>query len=74
MSIEYCHKHDKRYDTDFDTECNKCSQSNEIYKGYEISSKPNYWGYYEATEWNNCDAFMVTGKTIDEVKNIIDEL
>ena len=44
-----------------------------IYKGFEIREKPNEWGFYEATSVENCDVYMLFGKTLDELKNTIDE-
>ena len=46
----------------------------EIYKGYEISLQLNDWGYFEATSINDCDADIVTSKTIEALKIEIDEL
>jgi hypothetical protein len=42
----------------------------EIYKGYQISK--NEFGYFEAYNTNDCDQPMVNGKTIQEVKGMID--
>ena len=42
-----------------------------IYKGWEIE-KENF-GYYEATNLQDCDAPMKFSKSIDELKIEIDE-
>jgi len=46
----------------------------QIYKGYEISTKPNEWGYFEAISTKDCDAPTITAKTIRQLKVEIDDL
>ena len=43
----------------------------EIYKNWQIE-KGDY-GYFEATNLNDCDAFMKHAKSIEEIKIEIDE-
>ena len=43
----------------------------EIYKNWKIE-KADY-GYYEATNLNDCDAFMKYAKSVEELKTEIDE-
>lgn len=45
-----------------------------VYKNYEISEKPNDFGYYEGVNITDCDAQVLTAKSIDEVKIEVDEL
>ena len=45
-----------------------------IYKNYEITTNKNAWGYFEAINLKDCDAFYIYGKTIEEIKIEIDEL
>ncbi len=42
-----------------------------IYKNYEIEK--NEWGYYEATNTLDCDAFMIHNKSLEGLKIEIDE-
>ncbi len=42
------------------------------YRNWKIE-KADY-GYYEATNLKDCDAFMLHSKSVDELKNEIDEL
>ena len=44
----------------------------EIYKNYVIQLQTNCWGYFEAVSAINCDAFMIVGKTIEDIKEQID--
>ena len=44
----------------------------EIYKNWQLE-KADY-GYYQATNLNDCDAFMKQAKSIIELKIDIDEL
>lgn len=44
----------------------------EIYKGYEIDHQLNDWGFYEADNVNDCDADVLTSKTIEALKIEID--
>ena len=44
----------------------------EIYKGWKIE-KADY-GYYEATNLNDCDAYMKFSKDIEEIKSEIKEV
>ena len=44
------------------------------YKGWQITLTPNDWGYYEAFSLTDCDASMIFEKTIQDVKDEIDEL
>jgi len=41
---------------------------------YELTTTPNEWGYYEATNLIDCDAFMLHDKTLEGLKIQIDEL
>lgn len=43
-----------------------------IYKGYEITDGD--YSHFEAVSINDCDAYMIVCKTIEEVKTEIDEL
>tara|TARA_R110000824_G_C15145990_1_gene670493 strand:+ start:1246 stop:1410 length:165 start_codon:yes stop_codon:yes gene_type:complete len=43
----------------------------EIYKGWEIE-KADY-GYYEATNLNDCDAFQIFDRSVKALKLEIDE-
>lgn len=45
----------------------------EIYKDYGICTQANEWGYYEATNLNDCDAYMKYAKSIEELKTEIDD-
>lgn len=45
----------------------------EIYKGYEIDHQDNGYGYFEAININDCDAQMEFGKTIEQLKDSIDQ-
>ena len=45
----------------------------EIYKNWEIRKSDYAVGYYEATNLNDCDAFMKYGKSVEEIKTEIDE-
>lgn len=45
----------------------------EIYKGWEIRKSDYAVGYYEAINLNDCDAFIITGRSIEEIKTEIDE-
>ena len=44
------------------------------YKEYEIDTKGNCYGYFEATSLNDCDAPIIFADTIEKVKVEIDEL
>lgn len=44
------------------------------YKNYEITDFPNEHGYYEATNLNDCDAYMIHDRTIEGIRTQIDEL
>jgi len=46
----------------------------EIYKDYEICTKKNYWGYFEAVHINDCDAPIIVAREIEQLKIEIDEL
>jgi hypothetical protein len=46
----------------------------EKYKGYNIDTVANEWGYYEAYSIDDCDAFMEFANSIEELKINIDEL
>ena len=43
----------------------------EIYKNWQIEKGDH--GYFEATNLNDCDAFMKHAKSIEEIKTEIDE-
>lgn len=43
----------------------------EIYKNWQIEK--NDFGYFEATNLNDCDAFIKYSKNIDNLKTDIDE-
>jgi len=45
----------------------------EIYKNWEIRKSDYAVGYYEATNLNDCDAYMIHGESIEEIKTEIDE-
>ena len=45
----------------------------EIYKNWEIRKSDYAVGYYEATNLNDCDAYMINGESIEEIKTEIDE-
>ena len=44
----------------------------EIYKNWHIRRSDYASGYYEATNLNDCDAFMKFAKSIEEIKEDID--
>lgn len=44
----------------------------EIYKNWQIRKSDYASGYYEATNLNDCDAFMKHAKSIEEIKVEID--
>ena len=44
-----------------------------IYKNWQIEKSNYAVGYYEATNLNDCDAYMKHAKSIEEIKNEIDE-
>jgi len=44
----------------------------EIYKNWQIRKSDYAPGYYEATNLNDCDAFMKHAKSIEEIKVEID--
>lgn len=46
----------------------------EIYKNWKIEKSDYATDYYEATNLNDCDAFMKYGRSIEEIKIEIDEL
>ena len=43
----------------------------EIYKNWQIEKGD--FGYFEATNLNDCDAYMKHAKSIEEIKTEIDE-
>ncbi len=43
----------------------------EIYKNWQIEK--NDFGYFEATNLNDCDAFIKYSKNVDNLKTDIDE-
>jgi len=45
----------------------------EIYKNWQIRKSDYASGYYEATNLNDCDDFMIHAKSIAEIKAEIDE-
>ena len=45
----------------------------EIYKNWQIRKSDYAVDYYEATNLNDCDAFMKHAKSIEELKTEIDE-
>jgi len=45
-----------------------------IYGNWKIETKPNEWGYFEAINIKDCDAFIIRGKTLDIVRTEIDEV
>lgn len=45
----------------------------EVYKNWQIRKSDYAVGYYEATNLNDCDAFMKHAKSIEEIKTEIDE-
>lgn len=45
-----------------------------VYKNYEYSLQVNDWGYYEAVSILDCDAQIITSRTIEGLKTEIDEL
>jgi len=45
----------------------------EIYKDWQIRKSIFAPGYYEATNLNDCDAFMIHAKSLEEIKIEIDE-
>lgn len=45
----------------------------EIYKNWQIRKSDYAVGYYEATNLNDCDAFMKHAKSIEAIKVEIDE-
>jgi hypothetical protein len=47
-------------------------RTNEIYKGYKIEYF--YFGYFSAENLNDCDAEILTAKSIEELKIQINEL
>jgi hypothetical protein len=49
------------------------NKTNRIYKGYEIDTQDNGYGYFEATSINDCDASIIFANTIEKVKVEIDE-
>lgn len=44
-----------------------------IYKGWKIEDA-DWQGYYEGTNLSDCDANMIFGKSVEEVKGKIDDL
>jgi hypothetical protein len=40
----------------------------EIYKNWEIRRSDYAVGYYEATNLNDCDAYMIHAKSIEQIK------
>ena len=44
----------------------------EKYKGYEIK-RGDYGNYYEATNTKDCDSYIITGKTVEIIKEHIDD-
>ena len=51
----------------------KKREMSEIYKNWQIRKSDYAPGYYEATNLNDCDAFMKHAKSIEEIKIEIDE-
>jgi hypothetical protein len=45
----------------------------EIYKNWQIRKSDYAIGYYEATNLNDCDAYMKHAKSIEQLKIEIDE-
>ena len=45
----------------------------EIYKNWEIRKSDYAVDYYEATNLNDCDAFIKYGKSVEEIKTEINE-
>ena len=45
----------------------------EKYKGWEIN-RGDYGNYYEATNTKDCDSYMISGKTVEIIKEHIDDL
>jgi hypothetical protein len=45
-----------------------------IYGNWKIETKPNDFGYFEATNLNDCDAEMILNKTLRGLTIDIDEL
>ena len=45
----------------------------EKYKGWEIN-RGDYGNYYEATNTKDCDSNMISGKTVEIIKEHIDDL
>ena len=45
----------------------------EIYKNWQIRKSDYAPSYYEATNLNDCDAFMKHAKSIEEIKVEIDD-
>ena len=43
------------------------------YKGYKIDQQGNGWGYYEATNTNDCDAPIIYADSVEKVIIEIDE-
>lgn len=46
----------------------------EIYKGYEIDLTANEWLFFEAIKLNDCDAPILICKTVEQLKDLIDDL
>jgi hypothetical protein len=44
----------------------------EIYKGWQIEQ--NEFGYWEATNLNDCDAYIKFSKSLEQLKIDIDEV
>ena len=44
-----------------------------VYKNYDIDTKDNCWGYFEATNLNDCDAPILFANTIEKLKIEINE-
>ena len=45
----------------------------EVYKNWQIRKSDYAVGYYEATNLNDCDAYMKYAKSIEEIKAEIDD-
>lgn len=44
-----------------------------IHKGYKISTEVNEWGFFEATSIYDCDRPMIFNKTLEGIKEDIDD-
>ena len=69
MSMMYCHKHDRHYDTDYDTECPRCEEvysDREWAESYHVtgSDLPALRELYLKSEKDGLESFEYNGHTV----------